>query len=112
MRVELPARAFFRVSVPLVIAVGILTAGVFFLAIRLAVRAQRRPARMGQSSLVGRTGRVRTPIGKQQPGKVHLASELWTAELTEDSPPVEEGDEVEVTAVAGLRLKVRKKPEA
>ena len=101
--------SFFRVSVPLVVIVGITTAGVFFLAIRLAVRAQRTPARMGQSSLIGRTGRVRTPISKHQSGKVHLASELWSAELTEDSLPAEEGDEVEVTAVDGLRLKVKKK---
>ena len=104
--------SFFRVSVPLVVVMGVLTAGVFFLAVRLAIRAQRIPARMGMSSMVGRTGRVRAPISRHQPGKVHLASELWTAELTEDSPPVEEGDEVEVTAVNGLRLTVRKKTQA
>jgi membrane-bound serine protease (ClpP class) len=103
--------SFFRVSVPLVVVMGMLTAGTFFFAIRLAIRAQRTPARMGQSSMVGRIGRVRAPISKHQPGKVHLASELWTAELTDDSPPVEEGDEVEVIAVSGLRLKVRKKNE-
>ncbi|MEJ2510360.1 MAG: nodulation protein NfeD [Anaerolineales bacterium] len=103
--------SFFRVSVPLVVVMGMLTAGTFFFAIRLAIRAQRTPARMGQSSMVGRFGRVRAPISKHQPGKVHLASELWTAELTDDSPPVEEGDEVEVIAVSGLRLKVRKKNE-
>ena len=103
--------SFFRVSVPLVVGMGLLTAGTFFFAIRLAIRAQRTPARMGQSSMVGRVGRVRAPIGKHQAGKVHLASELWTAELTDDSPPVEEGDEVEVIEVTGLRLKVRKKPE-
>jgi len=101
--------SFFRVSVPLVVVVGILTAGVFFLAISFAIRAQRTPVRMGHSSLVGRTGRVRSTISQYQPGKVHVASELWSAELTEDSLPAEEGDEVEVVAVNGLRLKVRKK---
>jgi membrane-bound serine protease (ClpP class) len=103
--------SFFRVSVPLVVVVGILTAGVFLLAVSFALRAQRTPIRMGQSSLVGRTGRVRSTISKYQPGKVHVASELWSAELTEDSLPAEEGDEVEVIAVDGLRLKVRKKSE-
>lgn len=101
--------SFFRVSVPLVVVVGILTASVFFLAISFAIRAQRTPVRMGHSSLVGRTGRVRSTISQVQPGKVHVASELWSAELTEDSLPAEEGDEVEVVAVNGLRLKVRKK---
>ena len=101
--------SFFRVSVPLVVVVGILTAGVFFLAISFAIRAQRTPIRTGQSSLVGRTGRVRSTISQYQSGKVHVASELWSAELAEDSLPAEEGDEVEVIAVDGLRLKVRKK---
>lgn len=100
--------SFFQVSVPLVVVVGLLTAGVFFLAVSFAIRAQRTPVRMGMSALVGRVGRVRAPIRKYLPGKVHVASELWTAELEPGSPPAEEGDEVEVTAVEGLRLRVRK----
>lgn len=103
--------SFFRVSVPLVVVVGILTAGVFFLAISFAIRAQRAPVRMGQPSMIGRTGRVRSPISQYRPGEVHVASELWSAELTADSLPVEPGDEVEVIAVDGLRLKVRKKDQ-
>jgi membrane-bound serine protease (ClpP class) len=38
--------SFFRVSVPLVVVMGVITAGTFFLAVRLAIRAQRTPARM------------------------------------------------------------------
>jgi membrane-bound serine protease (ClpP class) len=101
--------SFFRVSVPLVVVMGVITAAVFFTAVTFAIRAQRAPARMGQSLLVGRTGRVRAEIGHHQMGKVHLASELWTAELEPGSPPLEEGDEVEVVAVDGLRLRVKKK---
>ena len=104
--------SFYRVSVPLVAVMGLITAGIFFVAIRFAVRAQRSPVRMGQHSLIGRTGRVRTPISANTPGKVHLASELWTAELAEDSPDLKEGEEVEVVAVDGLRLKVRKRIHA
>jgi membrane-bound serine protease (ClpP class) len=101
--------SFFRVSVPLVVVTGIITAGVFFAAVSFAIRAQRGPVRMGQTSLVGQTGRVRAPIDVRQAGKVHLASEMWTAELEPGSPPVEMGDEVEVVSVSGLRLKVKKK---
>ena len=103
--------SFFRVSVPLVVVTGVLTAGVFLTAMAFAIKAQRQPARTGGSSLLGQTGRARTPIGAHQPGKVHIASELWTAELAPGSPAVEEGDEVEVVEVQGLRLKVRKKEE-
>jgi membrane-bound serine protease (ClpP class) len=101
--------SFFRVSVPLVVIMALVTASTFILAVTFAVRALRSPARMGQSSLTGRTGRARTPITASQPGKVHVASELWTAELIPGSPDVSEEDEVEVVAVDGLRLRVRKK---
>ncbi len=68
--------SFFRVSVPLVVVTGVLTAGVFLTAMAFAIKAQRQPARTGGSSLIGQTGRARTPIAPHQPGKVHLASEL------------------------------------
>jgi membrane-bound serine protease (ClpP class) len=101
--------SFFRVNVPLVVVMAVLTAGVFFLAVTFAIRAQRAPVRMGRTSLVGQTGRVRSEIQPHRPGEVHLASEMWTAELEPGSPPVGEGEEVEVVSVDGLRLKVRKK---
>jgi membrane-bound serine protease (ClpP class) len=101
--------SFFRVSVPLVVVMALLTAGVFIAAVTFAIKAQRSPARMGRSSLVGQTGRVRTAIQPHRPGEVHLASELWSAELAPGSSPLKEGDEVEVIEVNGLRLKVKKK---
>ena len=101
--------SFFRVNVPLVVVMAVLTAGVFFLAVTFAIRAQRAPVRMGRTSLVGQTGRVRTAVQPHRSGEVHLASELWTAELEPGSPPVGEGDEVEVVSVEGLRLRVKKK---
>jgi membrane-bound serine protease (ClpP class) len=101
--------SFFRVNVPLVVVMALFTAGIFITAVTFAIRAQRIPARMGQSSLLGKTGKVRAPITAGQAGKVHLASELWTAELAPDSEELNEGDEVEVVEVDGLRLKVRKK---
>lgn len=100
--------SFFRVSVPLVITVGLATAGIFFTAVSFAIRAQRSPVRMGETTLVGKTGHARTDIRKYHPGKVQVASELWTAELDADSPAIEEGDAVEVTSVEGIRLRVRK----
>jgi len=100
--------SFYRVSVPLVVVMGILTAAVFFTAVTFAIRALRTPARMGRTGMVGKVGRARSEITERTSGKVHLASELWSAELEHGSPPVKEGDEVEVVAVQGLRLRVRK----
>jgi membrane-bound serine protease (ClpP class) len=99
---------FSRVSVPLVVTMGILTAGTFFLAVTFAIRAQRTPIRMGQSSLLGRVGKVKISIPKNGQGKVHLAGELWTAELAEGEKPIEIGQRVEVVRIEGVRLVVKR----
>ncbi len=70
---------FQRVSVPLVVAMGMITAGVFAVIVAFGIRAQRRPAKMEVRSLVGRQGIVRTRLNPN--GTVQLASELWSAEL-------------------------------
>jgi len=103
--------SFFRVNVPLVVAMSLITAATFFTALTFALRAQRTPVRMGQASLVGQSGRVREAIPRHGQGKVHLAGEVWTAELAEGEKPLKEGDWVEVVAVDGVRLKVKKTPK-
>ena len=61
---------------------------------------------MGRANLVGQKGTVSRRINPS--GSVQLAGELWTAESVEADQPIEEGARVEVVAVEGLRLKVRK----
>ncbi|MGD8455835.1 MAG: nodulation protein NfeD [Anaerolineales bacterium] len=102
--------SFFQVNVPLVIAMSLVTAATFLTALTFALRAQRTPVRMGQASLIGQSGRVRVAIPKHGQGKVHLAGEIWTAELAEGEKPLKEGERVEVVAVDGVRLKVKKTP--
>jgi membrane protein implicated in regulation of membrane protease activity len=64
---------------------------------------------MGQESLVGRTGIVR---GRLSPsGIVYLGAEQWTAELIDGEESVQGGERVEVVAVQGLKLLVRKKSQ-
>ena len=60
---------------------------------------------------LGQSGRVREAIPKHGQGKVHLAGEVWTAELAEGEKPLKEGDWVEVVSVDGVRLKVKKTPK-
>ena len=99
---------FLRVSVPLVVGVG-LTIGLLFLGILFfALRALRVPVSSGVESFVGKTGTARTSVDGSG-GQVQLQSELWSAEAVQESEKIGKGDNVEVVEVKGLRLKVRKK---
>jgi len=102
---------FQRVSVPLVVVTSMLTGGIFAVALAFAIRAQKTPIRMGQESLIRRTGIVKQDIPAFGSGQVQLASELWTAELAEGTEPIPRGSRVEVVAVNGIRLRVRAIPE-
>lgn len=98
---------FQRVSVPLVIGMGIFLGLVSFGVIMFAVRAQRSPVRIGMESMLGQSG---TAITFQRgAGQVQVGSEQWSAEKSPDSKNIRKGDAVEVVEVRGLRLIVRKK---
>jgi membrane-bound serine protease (ClpP class) len=98
---------FQRVSVPLVIGVGI-SLGLLFLGILVfALRALRVPVSMGAESYIGKTGTAK--MWDEAGGQVQLQSELWSAEAVQESEKIGKGDKVEVVEVQGLRLKVRKK---
>jgi len=97
--------AFERVSIPLVIVTSLVTAAAFLTVVTFAVRAQRRPVVVGREALVGRFGRVQTRLAPT--GMVHVAGELWSAELEDAGETLEAEAPIEVVAVEGLRLKVR-----
>ena len=97
---------FQRVSVPLVVTVGIAIGALFGVIVGFGVRAMRVPVRTGLESLVGKTGTATSAI--KLTGQVQVGSELWTAEAAEGSRKIRKGDRVEVVEVKGLRLKVRK----
>jgi membrane-bound serine protease (ClpP class) len=98
---------FLRVSVPLVVSTG-LAIGLFFFAILVyAIRSLRVPVSSGAESFTGKLGSAVNWKGTA--GQVQLRSELWSAEAADPSEKIRKGDMVEVVAVTGLRLKVRKK---
>ncbi|MBE0697017.1 MAG: hypothetical protein IH586_08840, partial [Anaerolineaceae bacterium] len=99
--------SFQRVSVPLVVGTGIVLGLVFFFILGLALRAQRVPQLMGQDSLIGQIGLVNTPLNPT--GTVQLGSELWTATLQNGETPLKRGEQVEVTGINRLEIKVRKR---
>ena len=98
---------FERVSLPLVIFVGVFIGAIFAVILGYALRAQSRPVITGIESLGGDLG---VAVSEFDPsGQVQAASELWSAEAVEGSGEIHKGDKVEVVKVEGLRLKVRKK---
>lgn len=98
---------FQRVSIPLVVGAGVVTGLVFLVIVGFGIRALRAPVRVGEESLIGKTGTARTSVDEAG-GQVQLQSELWSAELFEGSASIRKGDHVEVVEVKGLRLKVKK----
>ena len=97
---------FQRVSIPLVVIVGLLTGALFGVLVGFGIRALRTPIRAGRESMVGKSGIATTEF--RPTGQVQVGSELWTAEADEGSRKIRKGDRVEVVEVKGLRLKVRK----
>jgi membrane-bound serine protease (ClpP class) len=98
--------SFQRVSVPLVVGTGLVIGLIFFTILGFALRAQRIPLRMGRDSLIGQVGLVNTPLNPT--GTVQLGSELWTATLENGGAPIKRGEQVEVTGIDRLEIKVRK----
>ncbi len=94
-----------RVS-PWVIAVvaSVITGFVVFV-IQAVVRTHRRRQPTGREALVGSVAVARTPLDPE--GTVFVEGELWSAVL--DQGRVEPGEEVVITAVEGLKLKVTRK---
>jgi membrane-bound serine protease (ClpP class) len=97
---------FQRVSLPVVILVGIMTGATFAVILGFALRALRRPVRTGQEALAGQNGTARTDVDPE--GQVQAAGELWSAVLDAGSEKIRKGDKVEVIAVEGLKLRVKK----
>ena len=97
---------FQRVSIPLVVGVGISIGLMFAVILTYALRSQRAPILTGAPSLIGKYGTARSDVGLT--GQVQVESELWSAEVEPGSSAIGKGDKIEVVEVHGLRLKVRK----
>lgn len=97
---------FPKVSVPLVIGTGIAIAASFSIIVTFAIRAQHIPVKTGRETLPGQTGIVVTKLDPT--GQVHVAGELWSAELVKGEQPLERGEKIKVISIKGLTLMVGK----
>lgn len=96
-----PSEGTLRLSPWLIAGVTLASFGFFGVAFFAAMRAQRLRAKVAVETIVGQRGVVTTPIDPV--GTVQVHSELWTAVADE---PIGRGEEVEVTALEGLRVHV------
>ncbi len=102
--------SFLRVSIPLVVMTALMTSAFFLALVYFVVQAQRAPAKMGQSALIGQSGKVKIIIPLKGRGEVQMGGETWTAQLAKgEEKPLKPNTRVEVVEVEGLRIKVKKK---
>ncbi len=82
-----------------------LIAVVFALVLAAIIRAQRRPVNTGWEGLIGQTAVVRSALDPR--GTVFVEGEIWNAWI--EGEKAETGEEVIVTGVDGLKLRVTRK---
>ena len=104
MLIDSPA-PFLQISLSAILGVTAATTAFFVFAIGAVFRAHRRQPATGREGLVGQAGVARTCLNPD--GLIFIRGEIWNATCAEG---VEPGEQVQVTSVAGLKLKVKKLP--
>ena len=94
------------VSMPLIIAVSVLSAGFFLIVIRSLYASRRRPVVTGAEELIGATGRIAADFSGT--GIIYIHGEQWNAQ---SDMPLRGGDNARVTGRDGLTLLVEPAPE-
>jgi membrane-bound ClpP family serine protease len=82
---------------------GALSVFVLFIVVNV-IRIRTMPAQVGVETMIGRGGVARSDLNPL--GYVFVNGEYWSAEA--DGEEVREGDRVVITAIKGLKLRVRK----
>ena len=96
-----------RVSLKVIIPTVIATAGIFFFALTVAIRALQRPPVTGVQGLVGQVGVTRSRLAPT--GDVFIQGELWKA--VAESGEIQEGERVSIVGVENLTLRVKETRE-
>jgi membrane-bound serine protease (ClpP class) len=92
----------YAVSLPLVAALALVSAGFFMFVVGAAIKARKRPVVSGAEEMLNMRGEVID--GFEGKGRIRIHGEVWKAE---SAVPLHSGDKVQVVAVDGLVLKVR-----
>jgi membrane-bound serine protease (ClpP class) len=95
----------FGVSISVVMAAAIVSAGFFLLVIAMLLRSRRRPVITGAEAMVGAEGEVVTWEGAA--GRVRVKGEIWQARCSHALKP---GSRIKVRAREGLVVDVEPDP--
>ena len=90
-----------RIILPIVFGM----AGIVLFLVKLAVDAQRRRSMTGTAGMIAEHGHALTAIPGGGTGRVSTHGEIWVATAEE---PIAEGEPIEVLAVEGLTLRVKR----
>ena len=90
-----------RVAIPLIIAVSAVTAGFFLIAIKMVFSAHRKPVVSGAEQMLGGIGEVMEDFDTR--GRIRIHGETW---WSISKTPLKKGNQVKVTEIDGLTLKV------
>lgn len=93
----------FKLLLPIIIAVTLLTVGFLLFCMQLVLRAHRRPIVSGTEEMIGSTGVVLKKEGEKNRYRVRIRGELWQIE---SDYPLHPGQTVKVIAMDELVLKV------
>jgi len=91
----------FTVSMPLVVTVGLVAAGLFSATILLAVRQRSRPVVTGREQMIGDVAEALEPFSGT--GQVRVHGEVWSARSVQ---PVAAGQSLRINNIDGLTLEV------
>jgi len=93
----------FQVGWPLLLTIGVVTAGFIIITITIAMRMRHQPVTSGMEAMVGQSGTVLADF--EGDGQVQIGGEIWHAHSSE---PLHQGDHVVVIAIKGLQLSVKR----
>lgn len=98
---------FFKVEIPLsaIIAIGLVVGTFIFIVHRAIVPSLRRKKVTGAEGMIGLVGEVTQSLTPQ--GIIKINGEYWKARSVEGN--INDGEDVEVMEVKGLKLEVRRK---
>jgi len=94
-----------QVGLSLILPVTVALSAIMLFLTRLVVAAQRRRAVTGRSGMIDAIGCALTDFAPGEAGRVTTHGEIWAATAAES---IAEGEEVQVVAVNGLTLTVRR----
>lgn len=92
----------YAVSLPLIIALAVVSAGFFLFIVGAAIRSRQRPVVSGAEEMLQSVGEALEDF--EQQGRIQVHGETWLAVSTQ---PVTRGDKLKVTGMDGLVLHVR-----